>query len=74
VRVISQSDRHIDLSGIDNHEITDLSMVTAGAVATTSNSGETVLIFNQDAYIHTGNTIHSSMQLEHFKNSVGERS
>jgi hypothetical protein len=63
------------LTGIDNHKVIDLPIVTAGAVANTATSGEVILIFNQYAFMHTGNTIHSSMiQLEHFKNVVDERS
>ena len=73
MRVITQSDRRINLTGIDNHEVVDLPIVTTGAVANTATSGEVILIFHQYAYMHNGNTIHSSIQLEHFKNVVDER-
>jgi hypothetical protein len=71
-------DRHphrtVDIRGIDNHEITSIPIVTAGAVAR-SQRGDVILILHQYAYHpQQGRSIHSSCQLESFANDVNERS
>ena len=74
VRVIHKAlDRKICIRGIDNHEITDVPSVTAGGVTQTI-SGEVIAILNQYAYHGKGKTIHSSGQIEFFKNLVDDRS
>ena len=72
VRVIAKTDREIDVNGIDNHQMINLPIVTAGAVAKTAD-GEVIVIMNQYAYISGGRTIHSSIQLEHFKVDVNDK-
>ena len=62
VRVIEKTDREIDVNGIDNHQMINLPIVTAGAVAK-AKDGEVIVIVNQYAYISGGRTIHSSIQL-----------
>ena len=58
----------VDLCGIDNHEITSIPIVTAGAVAR-SQQGGVILIMPQYAYhLQQGRSIHSSCQLESFAN------
>ena len=69
VRIITKTDRTIDVNGIDNHQVSNLPIVTAGGVAT-SQLGEVIVILNQYAGIPEGRTIHSSVQLEHFANMV----
>ena len=60
------------MRGIDNHEITSIPLVTAGGVTSTT-SGEVILIMHQCAYHPKTKTIHSSAQIEHFKNIVDDR-
>lgn len=71
--VFHQHLREVDVSGIDNHEITGLKMVNASARIIT-HKGPAIGIFNQYAYHGIGRTIHSSGQLEHYKNKVDDRS
>jgi hypothetical protein len=62
----------VDTCGIDNHEITSMPIVTAGAVAR-SQRGDVILIMHQYAYHpQQGGSIHSSCQLESFANDVNE--
>ena len=72
VRIITKTDRTIDVNGIDNHQVSNLPIVTAGGVAK-SQLGEVIVILNQYAGIPEGRTIHSSVQLEHFDNVVDEK-
>ena len=66
VRVISQvDDRKVNVEGIDNHQLTDIPLVTAAEVIITQ-KGPVIAIMNQYAYINRGHTIHSSGQLEAF--------
>ncbi len=66
--------RTVDIRGIDNHEITSIPIVTAGAVAR-SQRGEVILIMHQYAYHpQQGRSIHSACQLESFENAVNDRS
>ena len=73
VRIISCTDRRVNISGIDNHQVTDLKVVSCGGVNNT-NCGLVIGIFHQYAYMPTNKTIHLSTQLEHFKNSVDDKS
>ena len=73
VRVISRTDRTVNVTGVDNHQITDLQIVTAGGIIPTQR-GEVIAILHQYAHNPMGKTIHSSIQLEHFKNAVDDRS
>jgi len=49
VRIIATTDPHVNVSGIDNHQLTGLKIVTAGGVCP-SNQGEVVVILHQYAY------------------------
>ena len=74
VRVIEKvPDRFVNVRGIDNHEITEIPIVTAGGVTRTQH-GEVIVIMHQYAWHGKGRTIHSSGQLEHFQNKVDDRS
>ena len=73
VRIISKSLRTVNVQGIDNHQCTNIPIVTAGAV-TRSQHGPVIIIMNQYAYIAGGKTIHSSGQMEAFKNDVNDKS
>ena len=53
--------RFINVNGINNHQVKDLPIVTAGGV-TTSQRGEVIVILHQYAYMRKGNSIHSCLQ------------
>ena len=71
VRIITTSTRRVDVSGINNHELTHLPIVTAGGVVS-SQRGEIIIILNQYAHLHSGKTILSSIQMESFGNKVDD--
>jgi hypothetical protein len=63
----------IDVTGIDNHEMMGLQMVDGTAFVKTQN-GPVILIMRQYAYYGRQRTIHSSGQIEAYKNYVNDRS
>ena len=73
MRVIYKTHRKINISGIDNHEVNGLDVVTAATLLNTS-LGKVIGIFNEYAHIGKGSSIHSSGQLEWFKTHVDEKS
>ena len=73
MRVIYKTHRKINISGIDNHEVTGLDVVTAATLLNTS-LGKVIGIFNEYAYLGKGSSIHSSGQLEWLKTLVDEKS
>ena len=73
MRVIYKTHRKINISGIDNHEVTGLDVVTAATLLNTS-LGKVIGIFNEYPYLGKGSSIHSSGQLEWFKTLVDEKS
>ena len=75
VRVICKSNplRMVDVSGIDSHEVRDLPIVTVGGVVQ-SQRGLVIAIMHQYALLGEGKTIHSSGQLEWYKNDVNDKS
>ncbi len=58
VFVIEKTGHSMDIWGIDNHQIVDIPIVMARAVATTQ-QGPIVVILDQYAYTGQGQTIHS---------------
>ena len=73
MRVIYKTHRKINISGIDNHEVNGLDVVTAATLLNTS-QGKVIGIFNEYAHLGKGSSIHSSGQLEWFKTHVDEKS
>ena len=73
MRVIHKTHRKINISGIDNHEVTGLAVVTAATLLNTS-LGKVIGIFNEYVYLGKGSSIHSSGQLEWFETNVDEKS
>ena len=71
VRILSRSSRKY--TGIDSHELQGLDVVQCAALLQT-NHGIVNLIMNEYACYGKGHTIHSSGQIEWFKNSVDDRS
>jgi Reverse transcriptase (RNA-dependent DNA polymerase) len=73
VRIISTSDRTVDVTGIDNHQLTSIKIGTVGSFAE-SQRGPVIIIMHQYAIYQSHRSIHSCVQLEHFKNRVDDRS
>ena len=73
MRVIYKTHCKINISGIDNHEVNGLDVVTAATLLNTS-LGKVIGIFNEYAHLGKGSSIHSSGQLEWFKTHVDEKS
>ena len=73
VRILSRSSRKCTVTGIDSHELQGLDVVQCAALVET-NDGIDNLIMNEYACYGKGHTIHSSGQIEWFKNSVDDRS
>ena len=73
VLVIEHSTRTADVTGIDNHKICDVPISTVAGLLT-SNKGPVIGIMHGYAYTGKGATIHSSGQLEWYKNVVDDRS
>jgi hypothetical protein len=71
--VIQKSGRTVDVEGVDDHQVTNIPIVTAGAVLQTHH-GPVIAIMNQYALCNQDRTIHSSGQLEWHKNGVNDRS
>ena len=73
VRVLDCSDRRVNITGIDSHQVTGLEIVTAaGKVVTTQ--GPVIILLHQYAYLGQGKTIHSSGQMEHHGIDVCDKS
>ena len=73
VRILSRSSRKCTVTGIDSHELQGLDVVQCAALVET-NHGKVNLIMNEYACYGKGHTMHSSGQIEWFKNSVDDRS
>ena len=71
--VIYQYQKTVDVTGIDNHEMPGLKIVDASAT-TISHRGPIVIIMKQYAYHGRHRSIHSSGQIEKYKNPVDDRS
>ena len=73
LRVLAKTDKTVDVAGIDDHEMNDLPVVSAGGVIMTQR-GPIIGIFHQYAYLPSGKTIHSCIQLESYGIKVDDRS
>ena len=73
VRILERTGRTVSVSGIDNHELPGLDIVTCAALLHT-NHGKVVLIMHEYAYYGRGNTIHSPGQIEWFQNTCDDKS
>ena len=71
-RVIERTDHVVAVQGIDGHELTDIPIVTAGAVVP-SQHGDVIAIFHQYAYFGRGKSIHAPVQLEAYKQDVNDK-
>jgi hypothetical protein len=73
VRIINTSDRSVDIQGIDNHQITNVSIGTVTALVK-SNKGNVILVLHQYALVGRGHSIHSPAHWEWYKNDVCDKS
>ena len=73
VRILERTGRTVSITGIDNHELPGLDIVTCAALLHT-NHGKVVLIMHEYAYYGRGNTIHSPGQIEWFQNTCDDKS
>ena len=73
VRILSRSSRKCTVTGIHSHELQGLDVVQCAALVET-NHGIVNLIMNEYTCYGKGHSIHSSGQIEWFKNSVDDRS
>jgi hypothetical protein len=65
--------RHVDVLGIEDHQIVDIPIVAAIGVMDTQR-GPVLAIMHQYGYTGKGKTIHSCGQLEWYKNDVNDKS
>ena len=70
---MARTGRTVSVTGIDNHELPGLDIVTCAALLHT-NHGKVVLIMHEYAYYGRGNTIHSPGQIEWFQNTCDDKS
>ena len=73
VCIIANTEKYVDIQGIDNHRMNDIPIVTAGGVINTQ-KGEVIAIMHQFAYTGKGKSIISCVQLEAFKQTVHDKS
>ncbi|KAL7573666.1 hypothetical protein ACA910_008353 [Epithemia clementina (nom. ined.)] len=73
MRILHKTGRKVDISGIDNHEVNNLDIVTCAFMFDT-NQGKIIGIFHEYDYLGKGRSIHSSGQLEWMGLKVDERS
>lgn len=65
--------KKVDVMGIDNHSVSSIPVVTAGGVVN-STAGPAIVILHQHAHMGRGDSMHSSVQMEHFKAAVDDKS
>jgi hypothetical protein len=73
VCIILTTGRTVDITGMDIHQLTKIKIGTVGSYADSQRDPE-ILIMHQYAIYQQNRTIHSSVQLEHFKSVVDDRS
>ena len=73
MRILERTGRTVSVTGIGNHELPGLDMVTFAALLHT-NHGKVILIMHEYTYYGRGNTIHSPGQIEWFQNTCDDKS
>ena len=73
VHVLERTGRNVSVTGIDDHELPGLDIVTCVALIQTNHSKVNMLM-HEYAYYGRGNTIHSPCQIEWFNNTCDDRS
>ena len=64
--------RMVNMTGMDNHQMTDIKIGTVGALAKI-NGGDAIIIMNEAAHTGEHTTVLSALQLEHCGNLVEAR-
>jgi hypothetical protein len=70
---MAETNRTVDIKGIDNHCCTNIDIGTVGGVIHT-NKGPVIGIMHQYALLNKGSSIHSPCQFEWYKNDVNDKS
>ena len=73
VRILERTGRSVSVTGIGNHELPGLDIVTCVALLHT-NHGKVNLIMHEYAYYLRGDTIHSPGQIEWFQKTSDDKS
>ena len=73
VHVLERTGRKVSVTGIDDHELPGLDIVTCVALIQT-NHGKVNMLMHEYAYYGRGNTIHSPCQIEWFNNTCDDKS
>lgn len=73
VIIVEKTNRKVDITGLDNHQVNNLDIVTAAGLVHTQR-GPCILLLHQYAYLGKGKSIHSKGQVEHYKNNVDDKS
>jgi hypothetical protein len=71
--IVEGSERHVDVSGLDGHKVSQLRIVTAQALIQT-HKGEAIGTFHQMAYLGKGHSILLCIQMEHHGAEINDRS
>jgi hypothetical protein len=73
LKVIATTDRRVDITGINDIKVDNIRIGTVGGVVK-SHRGPIIAIFHQYALGDHGNSIHSSGQMESYRNKIDDRS
>ena len=73
VRILERTGQTVSVTGIGNHELPGLDIVTCAALLHT-NHDKVILIMYEYAYYCRGNTTHSPGQIEWFQNTCVDKS
>ena len=73
VCILARTDRKVSVTGIDDHELPGLDIVTCVALIQ-MNHGKVNILMHEYVYYGKGNTIHSPCQIEWFNNTCDDKS
>ena len=73
VHVVERTGQKVSVTGIDDHELCGLDIVTCVALVQT-NHGKGNMLIHEYAYYGRGNTIHSPCQIEWINNTCNDKS
>jgi hypothetical protein len=73
LKLIATTDRWVDITGINEIRVDNIRIGTVGGVVKT-HRGPVIAIFHQYALGAHGNSIHSSGQMESYRNKIDDRS
>ena len=73
IHVLDRTGREVSVTGIDDHELPGLDIITC-VVLIQTNHGKVNMLMHEYAYYGRGNTIHSCCQIEWFNNPCDDKS